>query len=138
AARLLRVAPRARARRRRRVPDRVGGGGHRRAAPVAAAPDRPARAPLPARRGRRRAARRRPRRRRGRAARRPRARRWRSARGAMSAYVSLFVMSLSAIFFVVDPIGIVPLFLTMTAGDPPEKARRTARRACAVAGGLML
>ncbi|MGK4007347.1 MarC family protein [Sorangium sp. So ce1036] len=56
----------------------------------------------------------------------------------MSAYVSLFVMSLSAIFFVVDPIGIVPLFLTMTAGDPPEKARRTARRACAVAGGLML
>ena len=56
----------------------------------------------------------------------------------MAHYVSVFLVSLSAIFFVVDPIGIVPLFLTMTAGDPPEKVRRTARRACAVAGGLML
>ncbi|WP_437302875.1 MarC family protein [Sorangium sp. So ce388] len=56
----------------------------------------------------------------------------------MSGYVSLFLVSLSAVFFVVDPIGIVPLFLTMTAGDPPEKVRRTARRACAVASGLML
>jgi multiple antibiotic resistance protein len=57
---------------------------------------------------------------------------------SMAHYVSVFLVSLSAIFFVVDPIGIVPLFLTMTAGDPPEKVRSTARRACAVAGGLMV
>ncbi|AUX39610.1 membrane protein [Sorangium cellulosum] len=56
----------------------------------------------------------------------------------MAAYVSLFLMSLSAVFFVVDPIAIVPLFLTMTRDDPHDKVRRTARRACAVAGGLML
>ncbi|WP_437677750.1 MarC family protein [Sorangium sp. So ce131] len=56
----------------------------------------------------------------------------------MAAYVSLFLMSLSAVFFVVDPIAIVPLFLTMTRDDPHEKVRRTARRACLVAGGLML
>ncbi len=56
----------------------------------------------------------------------------------MPGYVSLFLVSLSAIFFVVDPIGVVPLFLSMTAGDSQEKMRRTALRACLVACGLML
>jgi multiple antibiotic resistance protein len=56
----------------------------------------------------------------------------------MAGYVSLFLVSLSAIFFVVDPIGVVPLFLSMTAGDSQEKMRRTALRACLVACGLML
>jgi multiple antibiotic resistance protein len=52
--------------------------------------------------------------------------------------VSTFLVSLSAIFFVVDPIGVVPLFLAMTAGDTKEKIRNTALRACLVACGLML
>ncbi|WP_426753159.1 MarC family protein [Myxococcus sp. Y35] len=56
----------------------------------------------------------------------------------MPEYVSLFLVSLSAIFFVVDPIGVVPLFLAMTAGDSQEKVRRTALRACLVACGMML
>ncbi|NVI98130.1 NAAT family transporter [Myxococcus sp. AM009] len=56
----------------------------------------------------------------------------------MPEYVSLFLVSLSAIFFVVDPIGVVPLFLAMTAGDTQEKVRRTAMRACLVACGMML
>ncbi|AKQ65261.1 Membrane protein, MarC family [Myxococcus hansupus] len=56
----------------------------------------------------------------------------------MSEYLSLFLVSLSAIFFVVDPIGVVPLFLAMTAGDTQEKVRRTAMRACLVACGMML
>lgn len=56
----------------------------------------------------------------------------------MNEHLSLFLVSLSAVFFVVDPIGVVPLFLAMTASDSREKVRRTARRACLVAGGLML
>ncbi|MFP2910102.1 MarC family protein [Pyxidicoccus sp. 3LFB2] len=56
----------------------------------------------------------------------------------MTGYLSLFLMSLSAVFFVVDPIGVVPLFLAMTAGDSQEKVRRTAMRACLVACGMML
>lgn len=49
-----------------------------------------------------------------------------------------FLVSLSAVFFVVDPIGTVPLFLSMTAGDSAEKVRRTAQRACVVACGLLV
>jgi multiple antibiotic resistance protein len=56
----------------------------------------------------------------------------------MTGYLSLFLVSLSAVFFVVDPIGVVPLFLAMTAGDSQEKVRRTAMRACLVACGMML
>ena len=56
----------------------------------------------------------------------------------MTGYLSLFLVSLSAVFFVVDPIGVVPLFLAMTAGDSQEKVRRTALRACLVACGMML
>ncbi|NMO19345.1 NAAT family transporter [Pyxidicoccus fallax] len=56
----------------------------------------------------------------------------------MTAYLTQFLVSLSAIFFVVDPIGVVPLFLAMTAGDSQEKIRRTAMRACLVACGMML
>lgn len=56
----------------------------------------------------------------------------------MGAYLTDFLVSLSAIFFIVDPIGVVPIFLSMTAGDSNEKIRRTALRACLVAGSLML
>ncbi|WP_374269312.1 MarC family protein [Corallococcus sp. RDP092CA] len=57
---------------------------------------------------------------------------------SMSGVVSTFLVSLSAIFFVVDPIGVVPLFLAMTAGDSKQQIRSTALRACLVACGLML
>lgn len=48
-----------------------------------------------------------------------------------------FLVSLSAIFFVVDPIGVVPIFLAMTAKDGPEKLRGMALRASLVAWGLL-
>lgn len=56
----------------------------------------------------------------------------------MSAYFTHFLVSLSAVFFVVDPVGVVPIFLAITAGDSETKMRRTALRACIVAGGLLL
>jgi multiple antibiotic resistance protein len=56
----------------------------------------------------------------------------------MGEYLTHFLVALSAVFFVVDPIGVVPIFLAITAGDSAEKIRRTALRACLVAGGLLL
>lgn len=55
----------------------------------------------------------------------------------MSSFLSLFLVALPAVFFVVDPFGMVPIFLAMTSRDPPEKVRSMALRACVVAGGLM-
>jgi len=55
----------------------------------------------------------------------------------MGAYFTHFLVSLSAVFFVVDPVGVVPIFLAITAGDSEMKMRRTALRACIVAGGLL-
>src|SRR3954454_2761812 len=43
--------------------------------------------------------------------------------------LSFSILSLSAVFFVVDPMGVVPIFVAMTRNDPPEKRRRMARRA---------
>jgi multiple antibiotic resistance protein len=51
--------------------------------------------------------------------------------------VTFFFVALSAVFFVVDPIGVVPIFLAITANDPPAKIREMARRAC-VTGFLIL
>lgn len=52
--------------------------------------------------------------------------------------LSFFLVALSAVFFVVDPIGMVPIFLAITAGDTKERVRRTALRACAIAGAMLL
>jgi multiple antibiotic resistance protein len=51
--------------------------------------------------------------------------------------VSFSLVSLSAVFVVVDPLAAVPFFLAMTAEDGPEKRRQTAQRA-AVAAFLVL
>ncbi|AKT44116.1 MarC family protein [Chondromyces crocatus] len=51
--------------------------------------------------------------------------------------LSHFLVSLSAVFFIVDPLGIVPIFLAITAGSSPEKMRSTAARACLTAFGMM-
>lgn len=47
--------------------------------------------------------------------------------------LGLSLVSLSAIFFVVDPIAAVPFFLAMTR-DAPERRRETALRAAVTAG----
>jgi multiple antibiotic resistance protein len=57
------------------------------------------------------------------------------------------LVSLSAIFFVVDPLAVVPVYLAMTARETPEHKRATAARAAmtvfvtlsvfALAGGLI-
>ncbi|WNG46349.1 MarC family protein [Archangium minus] len=56
----------------------------------------------------------------------------------MAEQLSLFLVSLPAVLFVVDPVGLVPIFLALTSGDSEEKIRSTARRACMVACALML
>jgi multiple antibiotic resistance protein len=48
------------------------------------------------------------------------------------------LLTLSALFFVVDPIGVLPIFVSITPGDPPAKRRAMAKKACLVAGGLLL
>src|SRR5438128_8028745 len=48
-------------------------------------------------------------------------------------WLSFSLLSLSAIFFVVDPMGAIPVFVAMTRGDPEEKRRDMARRASIVA-----
>ncbi len=56
----------------------------------------------------------------------------------MTDLLSLFLVALPAVFFVVDPFGVVPIFLAMTARDPSPKIRAMALRACLVGGGLLL
>jgi multiple antibiotic resistance protein len=48
--------------------------------------------------------------------------------------LSLSVVSLSAIFFVVDPLSAVPFFLAMTRDHGPQERRETALRAALTAG----
>ena len=52
--------------------------------------------------------------------------------------LGLFALAFPAVFFVVDPIGVVPLFVAMTANDPPEKVQRMARRACVTGCALLV
>jgi multiple antibiotic resistance protein len=52
--------------------------------------------------------------------------------------IKAFLLSFAAIFFIVDPIGIVPIFVSMTARDTTEKCRAMARRACLTASGVMI
>jgi len=47
----------------------------------------------------------------------------------MKEWLSFSILSFSAIFFVVDPLGVIPVFIAMTGGDTPEKRRSMARRA---------
>lgn len=47
------------------------------------------------------------------------------------------LVAISALFFVVDPIGLVPVFVAMTDGDSAEKRRATARKACWIFVGVL-
>jgi multiple antibiotic resistance protein len=51
--------------------------------------------------------------------------------------LSFSLLSLSAVFFVVDPMGVVPVFVAMTSGDSEEKKARMARRAALTAFGIL-
>jgi multiple antibiotic resistance protein len=51
--------------------------------------------------------------------------------------LSLSLVSLSAIFFVVDPLSAVPFFLAMTRDDSEERRRETALRAALTAGVVL-
>src|ERR1043165_9228491 len=65
----------------------------------------------------------------------------------MSEDLKFAVVALSAVFFVIDPMANVPIFLTITASDTPAQRRRTALHAAvatwvtlsvfALAGGLI-
>jgi multiple antibiotic resistance protein len=46
-----------------------------------------------------------------------------------SAYVRFSLLALSSIFFLVDPFAALPTFLAVTAGQTPERRKRTARKA---------
>jgi multiple antibiotic resistance protein len=56
----------------------------------------------------------------------------------MQDFLSHFAVTLPAVFFVVDPFGVVPIFLAMTAGDPESKVRSMAFRASLVGAGLLV
>jgi multiple antibiotic resistance protein len=56
----------------------------------------------------------------------------------MIEWLSAFFVALAGVFMVVDPIGVVPIFLGMTVNDTPAKMRDIALRACIVGGSLLL
>ena len=49
-----------------------------------------------------------------------------------------FIVAFSAVFTIVNPLGAIGPFLSMTAGDPPDKKKSTAMRACTLATGVLL
>ncbi len=55
----------------------------------------------------------------------------------MRNYLSFALATLSAVFFIVDPLGLVPLFVAMTAHDTEVKRRRMALRAAVVAWAVL-
>jgi multiple antibiotic resistance protein len=52
--------------------------------------------------------------------------------------LSTFALALPAVLFIVDPIGVVPLYVAMTANDSPEKCRAMALRAVLTATGVLV
>lgn len=49
-----------------------------------------------------------------------------------------FLIAMPAVLFIVDPIGVVPLFVAMTANDGPEKCRAMALKACVTASSVLI
>ncbi len=50
---------------------------------------------------------------------------------------AFLITSLTTLFVVVDPIGLVPMFIALTAGQPAHHRRRMALRACAIAAVIL-
>ncbi|MBP1626007.1 MAG: Membrane protein, MarC family [Holophagaceae bacterium] len=55
----------------------------------------------------------------------------------MRANFTYFLVTFSAIFFIVDPLGLVPIFIAITAHSTREKRRAMAKRATLLAFGLL-
>lgn len=55
----------------------------------------------------------------------------------MNEYLSFSLVTFPAVFFIMDPLGLLPIFVAITSGDTEEKRQRTARRATLIAFGLM-
>jgi multiple antibiotic resistance protein len=51
---------------------------------------------------------------------------------------AFLITAFATLFVVIDPPGLVPLFIALTRGMGPEKRRAMARRACIIAGVLLL
>ena len=51
---------------------------------------------------------------------------------------AFLISAFATLFVVIDPPGLVPLFLTLTKGHSPERRRAMARRACTIAAILLL
>ena len=51
--------------------------------------------------------------------------------------LSTFITTLSAVFFIVDPLGLVPIFIAITAQSTAAKRRDMARRATLIAFGIL-
>ena len=47
------------------------------------------------------------------------------------------LLAFSAVFFVVDPFAVVPVFVSMTEGDDDRKRARMAARACLLCAGVL-
>lgn len=48
------------------------------------------------------------------------------------------LLAFSAVFFVVDPFAVVPVFVSMTEGDDDKKRAEMAARACALCAGVLI
>lgn len=57
---------------------------------------------------------------------------------AIKDLLSYGVVAFSAIFFVVDPIAVVPVFITITEGDSAEKRKSMAGRACIISAAILI
>jgi multiple antibiotic resistance protein len=52
--------------------------------------------------------------------------------------LNFLITAFVALFVIIDPIGLAPLFLALTAGMSPQKRRAVGIRACTVAIGILL
>ena len=55
----------------------------------------------------------------------------------MKELLEFTVLAFSATFVIVDPPGVVPIFVALTPHDSPQNRRAMAKRACLVAWGLL-
>lgn len=51
--------------------------------------------------------------------------------------LTFFLVAFSALFFVVDPIGLSPIFLALTSNYPEAKRQKAARKACWIFVGVV-
>lgn len=56
----------------------------------------------------------------------------------MNEFLTFTLVTFSAIFFIIDPLGILPIFVAMTAQDSTKKRAKMARRATLLAFGLLV